>query len=63
MVLSQHRIWVQIFGNKYLLKFEIRSPLKVLRERERSRNANQRTVIVEFVKSLYQTWGLYKLYR
>ena len=32
-------------------------------KRERSRNANQRTVLVEFVKSLYQTWSLYKLYR
>ena len=52
MVLSQHRIWGQKFGSKYLLKFEIRSPVKVLNGR--SRNGNQRTALVEFVKSLYQ---------
>ena len=51
----------QTFGSKYLLKFEIRSPLKILSKR--SRNGNQLTVLVEFVKSLYQTWGSYKLHR
>ena len=61
MVLSQHRSWGQKFGSKYLLKVEIRSPVKVLSER--SRNGNQRIAVVEFVNSLYQTWGSYKLYR
>ena len=61
MVLSQHRIWGEKFGSKYLLKFEIRSPLTVLSER--LRNGNQQTALAEFVKAFYQTWGSYKLYR
>ena len=61
MALSQYRIWGQNFGSKYLLKFETKSPLKVLSGR--SRNGNQQTALVEFVKALYQTKGSYKLYR
>ena len=43
----------QTLGSKHLLKFETKSPLKVLSGR--SRNGNQRTALVEFVKSSYQT--------
>ena len=50
---DQHRIWGQKYGRKYSLKFEIRSPLKVLSKR--SKNGNQRTALLEFVKSLHQT--------
>ena len=53
MVLIKHCIWGQRFGIKYLLKFEIRNPLKVLSRRPI--NGNRLTALVEFGKFSYQT--------
>ena len=47
---NQHLIWDQRFGNKFLLKLEIKNPLIVLKEK--SKNGNQLIVHAEFVKRL-----------